>query len=111
LDWRDPVYHMMKGREQWSDVVWNAGFRNQISQLPVRIWRVSRKDTFGEAETLRTQNVYRLNVNVLYPGGQAGRITLFLLAPIHGSVPDGLRQDRPYELPHKTEYASVPWWI
>jgi ubiquinone/menaquinone biosynthesis C-methylase UbiE len=59
----------LKGAAEWWDVIWNAGFRSQVSQLSTEDLERFRDEHLEEVETLRTQDGIWLNVNVLYTVG------------------------------------------
>jgi ubiquinone/menaquinone biosynthesis C-methylase UbiE len=61
--------YYLKGAAEWWDVVWNAGFRNQVSQLPFQGLERFKVEHLGEVEALRTQDGIWLNVSVLYTSG------------------------------------------
>jgi ubiquinone/menaquinone biosynthesis C-methylase UbiE len=65
---RDLGYYL-KNPEEWWDIVWNAGFRSQVSQLPPQDLGSFRDEHLVEVETLRTQEGIRLNVTVIYASG------------------------------------------
>jgi ubiquinone/menaquinone biosynthesis C-methylase UbiE len=62
--------YYLKDAEQWWDVVWNAGFRSQLSQLSSRDLEKFREEHLREIETLRTPEGIWLNVKVLYAAGR-----------------------------------------
>jgi ubiquinone/menaquinone biosynthesis C-methylase UbiE len=61
--------YYLNGPEEWWDVVWNAGFRNQISQLFPNDLERFKKEHLREVETFRTRDGIWLNVKVLYTAG------------------------------------------
>jgi ubiquinone/menaquinone biosynthesis C-methylase UbiE len=61
--------YYLHGPEEWWDVVWNAGFRNQVSQLSSQDLERFKKEHIREVETLRTRDGIWLNVKVLYTTG------------------------------------------
>jgi ubiquinone/menaquinone biosynthesis C-methylase UbiE len=66
---RKDLGYYLKGPEEWWDVVWNAGFRSQVSQLSPEDLERFRDEHMAEVETLRTVEGIRLNVNVIYASG------------------------------------------
>lgn len=69
---REEVGYFLKDAEDWWNVVWNAGFRRFISQLPE-----DRKDRFrhehlSDIEALATTEGVWLRVDVLYTTGVVG---------------------------------------
>jgi ubiquinone/menaquinone biosynthesis C-methylase UbiE len=61
--------YYLRGPEEWWDVVWNAGFRNQVRQLSLQKLERFKKEHLRELEALRTRNGIWLNVKVLYTTG------------------------------------------
>jgi ubiquinone/menaquinone biosynthesis C-methylase UbiE len=61
--------YYLKGPNEWWDVVWNAGFRNQVSQLSPQDLERFKEEHLREVETLRTRSGIWLNVSVLYTTG------------------------------------------
>jgi ubiquinone/menaquinone biosynthesis C-methylase UbiE len=61
--------YYLKGAAEWWDVVWNAGFRNQVSQLSANDLERFKEEHLREVETLMTQDGIWLNVSVLYTSG------------------------------------------
>lgn len=61
--------YYLKDAAEWWDVVWNAGFRNQVSQLSTEDLERFRDEHLAEVETLRTKEGIWLNVDVLYTSG------------------------------------------
>jgi ubiquinone/menaquinone biosynthesis C-methylase UbiE len=61
--------YYLNGAEEWWDVVWNAGFRNQVSQLSLQKLERFKEEHLREVETLRTRDGIWLNVKVLYTTG------------------------------------------
>lgn len=65
---RDLGYYL-KNPAEWWDVVWNAGFRSQISQLSAPDLERFKEEHLREIAPLRTPDGIRLNVEVLYATG------------------------------------------
>jgi ubiquinone/menaquinone biosynthesis C-methylase UbiE len=66
---RKELGYYLKEPSDWWDVIWNAGFRSQVSRLSPRDLERFKAEHLREAETLRTQDGIWLNVNVLYTAG------------------------------------------
>lgn len=66
---RKDLGYYLKDAAEWWDVVWNAGFRNQVSQLSTDDLKKFRDEDLKEIETLRTKEGIWLNVDVLYTSG------------------------------------------
>lgn len=66
---RKDLGYYLKDAAGWWDVVWNAGFRSQVSQLSTEDLQRFKEEHLEEVETLRTQDGIWLNVNVLYASG------------------------------------------
>ncbi len=66
---RKDLGYYLNNTAQWWDIVWNAGFRTQVSQLSPHNLERFREEHLREIETLRTQNGIWLNVSVLYTTG------------------------------------------
>ncbi len=66
---RKDLGYFLKGPAAWWDVVWNAGFRNQVGQLSPHDLKKFKEEHLREVETLRTQDGILLNVGVLYTTG------------------------------------------
>ncbi len=62
--------YYLKDASEWWDVIWNAGFRSQISQLSTEdLLKKFREEHLQEIEALRTNEGIWLNVSVLYTVG------------------------------------------
>lgn len=68
VDNKDLGYYL-KDAEEWWDVVWNAGFRVQVSQLSTADLKKFREEHLREIEALRIEEGIWLNVNALYASG------------------------------------------
>ncbi|MGE5300360.1 MAG: class I SAM-dependent methyltransferase [Acidobacteriota bacterium] len=66
---RKDLGYYLKGPAEWWDIIWNAGFRNQVSQLSPEDLERFRAKHMEEVETLRMQDGIWLNVKVLYTTG------------------------------------------
>ncbi len=66
---RQDLGYFLKGAAEWWDVVWNAGFRSQVSQLSSRDLERFKEEHLREVEALRTQDGIWLKVKVLYTSG------------------------------------------
>jgi ubiquinone/menaquinone biosynthesis C-methylase UbiE len=66
---RKNVGYYLDSAGQWWDVVWNAGFRRMVSQLPVQDQEQFKREHLQEVETQRTSDGIRLDVGVLYTSG------------------------------------------
>ncbi len=66
---RKDLGYYLKGPTEWWDIIWNAGFRNQVSQLSPEDLERFREEHMGEIEVLRTKEGIWLNVKVLYTTG------------------------------------------
>jgi ubiquinone/menaquinone biosynthesis C-methylase UbiE len=63
------VGYDLDGVEQWWDVVWNAGFRRLVSQLPEDARDRFKREHLEEVEALATKDGLWLDVGVLYTVG------------------------------------------
>jgi ubiquinone/menaquinone biosynthesis C-methylase UbiE len=66
---RQNLGYYLNGADKWWDIVWNAGFRNQVSQLSSNDLERFKEEHLREIETLRTREGIWLNVKVLYTTG------------------------------------------
>lgn len=66
---RKDLGYYLKDAVEWWDVVWNAGFRNQVSQLSPEDIERFKDEHMEEVESFRTRDGIWLNVNVLYTSG------------------------------------------
>ncbi len=66
---RKDLGYYLKDAAGWWDVIWNAGFRSQVSQLSTSDLKKFREEHLREIEGLRTEEGIWLNVNVLYASG------------------------------------------
>ena len=66
---RKNVGYYLDSAQQWWDVIWNAGFRRMVSQLPAKDQEQFKCEHLKEVETLRTGNGIWLDVGVLLTGG------------------------------------------
>lgn len=66
---RKNVGYHMESALQWWDVVWNAGFRRMVSQLPAKDQEQFKRKHLNEVETLRTSEGIWLDVGVLFTCG------------------------------------------
>ena len=61
--------YYLKDAAGWWDVIWNAGFRSQVSQLSTDYLKKFKEEHLREIGALRTKEGIWLNVNVLYTTG------------------------------------------
>lgn len=61
-------YHLESAR-MWWDVVWKAGFRRMVSQLPTKDQEQFKREHLDEVEALRTRDGIWLDVGVLFTCG------------------------------------------
>lgn len=66
---RKNVGYHLESALQWWDVVWNAGFRRMVSQLPAKDQEQFKREHLNEVETLRTSEGFWLDVGVLFTCG------------------------------------------
>lgn len=63
------VGYYLDAAEDWWDVVWNAGFRRLVSQLPGETLEQFKREHLQEVDVLRTARGIWLNVPVLFTIG------------------------------------------
>ena len=63
------VGYYLNDTEEWWDVIWNAGFRRLVSQLPAGDQKRFRREHLQEVEALRTEDGIWLDVGVLFTIG------------------------------------------
>jgi hypothetical protein len=63
------VGYFLDSAEEWWDIVWNAGFRRYVTQLPENGKKWFKKEHLQEIENLRTKDGIRLDIGVLYTIG------------------------------------------
>lgn len=68
---RNVGYHL-DSPERWWDVIWNAGFRRLVSQLPDDTRERFRQEHLREVEPLMTKDGLWLDVGVIYTFGRKG---------------------------------------
>lgn len=61
--------YFLADENEWWDVVWNAGFRRLVSQLPPADLARFRREHLQEVATLKTQEGLWLDIGVLYTLG------------------------------------------
>jgi len=66
---RKDLGYYLKDAAGWWDVVWNAGFRSQVSQLSAEDLQRFKEEHLEEVEALHTHGGIWLNVSVLYTAG------------------------------------------
>jgi ubiquinone/menaquinone biosynthesis C-methylase UbiE len=66
---RKGLGYYLKDAAEWWDVIWNAGFRSQVSQLSAEDLKRFREEHLAEIEKLRSAEGIWLNVNVIYASG------------------------------------------
>ncbi len=59
----------LKNAGKWWDVIWNAGFRSQVSRLSPDDLTSFKEEHLKEVEAIQTKGGIWLNVNVLYSSG------------------------------------------
>ncbi len=70
---KDLGYYLRDANEWW-DVIWNAGFRSQVSRLSSGDLERFKTEHLEEVQALRTHDGILLNVKVLYTSGvRAGK--------------------------------------
>jgi len=69
---RKPVGYHLADAEGWWDVVWNAGFRRFVAQLPEDSFERFRDEHKKEVQALATPEGVWLEVDVLYTTGAVG---------------------------------------
>ncbi len=66
--------YYLRGANEWWDVIWNAGFRSQVSRLSSDDLERFKTEHLEEVHALRTHDGILLNVKVLYTSGvRAGK--------------------------------------
>ncbi len=63
------VGYYLDSAEDWWDVVWNAGFRRLVSQLPAEALEQFKREHLQEVDALETARGIWLNVPVLFTTG------------------------------------------
>jgi ubiquinone/menaquinone biosynthesis C-methylase UbiE len=63
------VGYFLNSSSEWWDVVWNAGFRGLVNQLPPGDQKRFKREHMKEIEALRTKDGIWLDVGVLYTIG------------------------------------------
>lgn len=66
---RQDLGYFLKGPEEWWEVVWQAGFRGLVSQLPQEELARFRAEHLAEVAALQTPAGIRLHVEALYTVG------------------------------------------
>jgi ubiquinone/menaquinone biosynthesis C-methylase UbiE len=66
---RKELGYFLRDGSEWWDVVWNAGFRRQVGQVPPGDLERFKAEHLEEVEKLRTKDGIWLSVNVLYTMG------------------------------------------
>lgn len=61
--------YFLADENEWWDVVWNAGFRRMLSQLPPADLPRFREDHLREVAALKTQAGLRLDIGVIFTAG------------------------------------------
>lgn len=61
--------YFLNGSEDWWELVWNAGFRRYIEQIPVERLETFKREHLDEIDGLSTQAGIRLNIEVIYALG------------------------------------------
>jgi ubiquinone/menaquinone biosynthesis C-methylase UbiE len=61
--------YFLSNEREWWDVIWNAGFRRLVSQLPPPDLERFRQEHMKEVAALATQDGIRLDIGVLYTTG------------------------------------------
>ncbi len=64
----DCGYFLESGRDWW-ELVWNAGFRGHVEQIPEKLFETFRHDHLDEIGKLATKEGIRLKVEVIYALG------------------------------------------
>lgn len=63
------VGYYLDTEEDWWDVIWNAGFRRLVSQLPADDLKRFKQEHLNEVSALKTKRGIRLNVPVIFTVG------------------------------------------
>ena len=71
VETRNVGYHL-SGREEWWDIVWNAGFRRLVTQLSRQDQERFKQEHLAEIATLQTDRGIWLDTGVLYTVGTKG---------------------------------------
>jgi SAM-dependent methyltransferase len=69
VEQRNVGYHLA-GAEEWWDIVWNAGYRSLVAQLPANKQEQFRREHLEEVDALRSRDGIWLDVGVLYTVGE-----------------------------------------
>jgi hypothetical protein len=69
VEQRNVGYHLA-GAEEWWDIVWNAGYRRLVAQLPTSKQEQFRREHLEEVDALRNKDGIWLDVGVLYTVGE-----------------------------------------
>ena len=63
------ISYFLADENEWWDVVWNAGFRRMLSQLPAADLPRFRADHLRDVAALETPDGLRLDIGVLFTVG------------------------------------------
>lgn len=66
---RKNMGYYLESAEEWWDIIWNAGARSLVSQLPEETLKRFRREHLAEVESLRTDAGIWLDVGVLFTLG------------------------------------------
>jgi len=69
VEQRNVGYHLA-GAGEWWDIVWNAGYRRLVAQLPADRQEEFRRDHLEEIDALKSKDGIWLDVGVLYTVGE-----------------------------------------
>lgn len=61
--------YFLNGSKDWWELVWNAGFRRYIEQIPVENLEAFKRDHLDEIDRLSTQEGVKLKIEVIYALG------------------------------------------
>jgi ubiquinone/menaquinone biosynthesis C-methylase UbiE len=65
------VGYNLRSADEWWDIVWNAGFRGMMAQLPAEKQERFKREHLEDVDALRTADGIWLDVGVLYTSGTA----------------------------------------
>ena len=73
VETRNVGYHLGSADEWW-DIVWNAGFRGMVAQLPTDQQERFKREHLEAVDALRTADGIWLDVGVLYTSGMTAQL-------------------------------------
>ena len=74
VETRNVGYHL-RSAEEWWDIVWNAGFRGMVAQLPKEQQERFKREHLEAVDAFRTADGIWLDVGVLYTSGTTAQLS------------------------------------